>query len=193
MINALRVKYCKSILFNIFFSRLGSQCGDVYLKSILGAWIYMKNVGIYPKQFLVSKTRLYNRIPFQYIYNSTIFQKKNVSPSALSFVDWKENSLYLRPQSFKVSHEEFVHSLCTSASGCQHISLKLCIRPIHIKKKSENEKFMAVKPRTGRENPWKSNASFLAFHVNQMGGRVRKYWAWTEKERGGGLQKCCGC
>lgn len=130
MTNALRVKYCKSILFNIFF-----QGWEVNVElSILGAWIYMKNVGIYPKQFLVSKTRLYNRIPFQYIYNSTIFQKKNVSPSALSFVDWKENSLYLRPQSFKVSHEEFVHSLCTSASGCQHISLKLCISPIHIKK-----------------------------------------------------------
>lgn len=100
MTNALRVKYCKSILFNIFF-----QGWEVNVElSILGAWIYMKNVGIYPKQFLVSKTRLYNRIPFQYIYNSTIFQKKNVSPSALSFVDWKENSLYLRLQSFKVSH-----------------------------------------------------------------------------------------
>lgn len=173
MINALRVKYCKSILFNIFFSRLGSQCGDVYLKSILGAWIYMKNVGIYPKQFLVSKTRLYNRIPFQYIYNSTIFQKKNVSPSALSFVDWKENSLYLRPQSFKVSHEEFVHSLCTSASGCQHISLKLCISPIHIKKEWK-----------WKIHGCKTKNQELAFHVNQMRGRVRKYWAWTEK--GGG-------
>lgn len=83
-----------------------------------------------------------------------------------------------------------LYTVCTSASGCQHISLKLCISPIRIKKREWKWKINGCKTKNRKreslENPWKSNASFLAFHINQMRGRVRKYWAWTEKERGGG-------